>query len=88
MTQDSGKDVTPTAEDIARELRQLALVDRVLGLEAEVARLSSTTAAPTGARDEVEGLRAELRAVYSSRTWRIGTAVLKPARALRSAGRK
>lgn len=88
MTKDPGNDVTPTAEDIARELRQLALVDRVLGLEAEVARLSSTTTASTGARDEVEAVRAELRAVYASRTWRIGTAVLRPVRALRSAGRR
>ena len=88
MVKNSGDEVAPTEDDIARNLRQLALVDRVLGLEAEVARLSSTATAPTGARDEVEALRNELRAVYASRAWRIGTAVLTPARALRSAGRR
>jgi hypothetical protein len=86
MAQENGI-ATPSADEIARDLRTLALVDRVIGLEAEVARLSSTTTAPTGARDEVARLEGELRAVYGSRTWRVGTAVLRPVRALRRGGR-
>jgi hypothetical protein len=73
----------PTEGDVAVQLRQLALVDRVLGLEAEVARLSSSGASSEGAREQIERLQAELRAVYGSRTWRIGSAVLKPLRLLR-----
>jgi hypothetical protein len=86
MAQENGN-AAPSADEIARDLRTLALVDRVIGLEAEVARLSSTTTASTGARDEVARLEGELRAVYGSRTWRVGTAVLRPARALRRVGR-
>ena len=67
----------PTPEEIALQLRQLALVDRVLGLEAEVARLSTTSPNANGARDEVERLQAELRAVYASRTWRLGSAMIR-----------
>ena len=85
MAQKSTSETDPTPESIELQLRQLALVDRVLGLEAEVARLSAVTPAASGARDEVARLEAELRAVYASRTWRIGRAVLRP---LRSRGTK
>ncbi len=71
---------TPSERELDLQLRQLALVDRVLGLEAEVARLSATAPHANGARDEVERLQSELRAVYASRTWRIGSAVLRVAR--------
>lgn len=70
----------PSEREIELELRQLALVDRVLGLEAEVARLSVTSPVAGGARDEVERLAGELRAVYASRTWRVGSAMIRAAR--------
>lgn len=69
--------------DFGPELRQLALIDRVLGLEAEVARLSSSSSSSEGARDQIARLEAELKAVYASRTWRIGSAVLRPLRLFR-----
>ncbi len=68
---------------IAVTLRQMALVDRVLGLEAEVARLNATAPGANGARDEISRLEAELRAVYASRTWKVGLAVTKVAQPLR-----
>ena len=73
----------PTAIEIATDLRQLALVDRILGLEAEVARLSIAGPAAAGPRAELERLQGELNAVYGSRTWRFGSAVLRPARLIR-----
>jgi hypothetical protein len=78
----------PSEGELTQELRQLALVDRVLGLEAEVARLSITGPAAAGPRAEIERLQGELRAVYSSRTWRVGSLVLRPLRAARSIGRQ
>jgi hypothetical protein len=65
-------DPKPSQHDLDRQLRQLALVDRVIGLEAEVAQLLIV-------RDEVERLRQELDEVYASRTWKIGSAVLRVA---------
>lgn len=73
----------PTEGAVELQLRQLALIDRVIGLEAEVARLSIARPAAAGPRAEIERLTGELAAVYGSRTWRIGTAVLRPARMLR-----
>lgn len=52
--------------DIDRELRELALVDRILGLEAEVARLSLQA-----------GLN-DVRVLHRSAEWRIGRLVLAP----------
>jgi hypothetical protein len=80
-------DVGPSAEDIQRDLRQLALVDRVLGLEAEIARLSIAAPALAGPRAEIERLQNELNAAYGSRTWRVGAAVLAPLRILGGMGR-
>lgn len=77
MTEAEGRVPQLSPDDVARELRQLALVDRVLGLEAEVARLSAR-APYTSAREEVERLQAHLEAVYQSPTWKVGTAVLRP----------
>jgi hypothetical protein len=74
-------------DQVASQLRQLALVDRVLGLEAEVARLSISGPAAGGQRAEIERLEAELRAVYASRTWRVGSLALWPLRALRGGPR-
>lgn len=63
-------DVNGEAEAVA--LRQLALVDRILGLEAEVANLRSVN---VGAE-----VQAQLNQVRSSATWRVGSAVLAPVR--------
>lgn len=53
-------------EEIARGMRELALVDRVIGLEAEVARLS------------IEGGIKDIRILHRSRPWRVGRFVLMP----------
>lgn len=47
--------------------RQLALVDRIIGLEAEVARLS------------IEGAIRDIRILHKSRPWQIGRFILAPA---------
>ena len=64
--------------------RQLALVDRVIGLEAqlvEFARLNepSPVTGPGSASNEA-ALRAELDAVLHSRSFRLGSALLRPVR--------
>ncbi|MFC5503422.1 hypothetical protein ACFPJ4_14330 [Lysinimonas soli] len=62
----------PTDErDVSQEVRQLALVDRIIGLEAEVANLSATYGLGKVARDQIA-------LVKSSTTWRVGTLVLSP----------
>ena len=80
MNDDAGSPLTDS--DIDVQLRQMALVDRVLGLEAEVARLSVTAPAWTGPRAEIERLQDELDAVYASTSWRIGSAVVRPMHSL------
>lgn len=61
----------------------MALVDRVIGLEAENARLESAVRGATGARQEIYRLETALAALYASRTWRAGRAVLSPMRFMR-----
>ena len=56
----------PDPQDIERDLRELALVDRIIGLEAEVARLS------------VEAGVKDIRILHKSRPWRVGRVVLMP----------
>jgi hypothetical protein len=58
-------------EEISRDMRELALVDRVIGLEAEVARLS------------IEGGIKDIRILQKSRAWRAGRIILMPAVVLR-----
>lgn len=58
------------------ELRTLALVDRIIGLEAEIAHLKY-------ARDQ-----GQLTDLQNSFTWKAGLAVTYPARALRKFIRK
>lgn len=48
------------------QLRELALVDRIIGLEAEVARLS------------IEAGVKDIRILHRSRPWRVGRIVLAP----------
>jgi hypothetical protein len=66
------------AELRRRQLRELDLVDRVLGLEGEVARLSIMNQDGRLIRDEIERLEGENRALRGSATWRAGRAVLAP----------
>lgn len=58
----------PTKSDdkLERDLRELALVDRIIGLEAEVARLS------------IEAGVKDIRILHKSRPWRVGRIVLAP----------
>lgn len=76
----------PSQGEVERDLRQLALVDRILGLEAQVARLSILSPDDSGPRGH-DFVQRELQTVYSSATWRVGRAVLAPARALRAVAR-
>ena len=55
-----------SAETLERDLRELALVDRIIGLEAEVARLS------------IEAGVKDIRILHKSRPWRVGRIVLAP----------
>jgi hypothetical protein len=55
-----------TPGELELELRQLALVDRIIGLEAEVARLS------------IESGIKDIRILKKSRPWRVGRLVLSP----------
>jgi hypothetical protein len=55
-----------TPGEFELELRQLALVDRIIGLEAEVARLS------------IESTIKDIRILKKSRPWRVGWVVLSP----------
>ncbi|TFD70094.1 hypothetical protein [Cryobacterium sp. Hb1] len=63
---------TPDESDLARDARQLALVDRVIGLQAEVANLNVTYP------NRINALEAELRALLTSRTWKTGRAAVSP----------
>lgn len=78
----------PSADEIAVSLRQLALVDRIIGLEAEVARLSASSPVPSSARNEITRMQQEVNAVYGSKTWRVGSIVLRPFRMLKSSMRR
>lgn len=53
-------------ENLERDLRELALVDRIIGLEAEVARLS------------IEAGVKDIRILHKSRPWKVGRIVLAP----------
>jgi hypothetical protein len=82
---DQGENSTsrPSPDVLEVELRQLALIDKILGLEAEVARLSAV--APfVSAREEIEKMSTRLNALYNSTTWRVGTAVLRPIQVLQN----
>jgi len=74
-----------------RALRELALVDRVIGLEAEVARLSIAADIPSptiqaeldALHEQVAALLAHLDELRSSRALRMGNRVLAPLRAIK-----
>ena len=77
----------PTTEQLASEERLLALVDRVIGLEAELARASIYFSPTKDDFDvlerEMQGLRQQLAAVHATRTWKAGRLVLTPLRILK-----
>lgn len=54
------------SNQIDSQLRELALIDRIIGLEAEVARLS------------VEAGIKDLRILHKSRAWKLGHFLLTP----------
>jgi hypothetical protein len=62
---------TPAPDQLNRSLRELALIDRIIGLEAEVARLS------------IEAGVKDIRILHKSRPWRVGRIVLAPVVLLR-----
>lgn len=64
-------DKSPGAKLLESQLRELALVDRIIGLEAEVARLS------------IEAGVKDIRILHKSRPWRVGRIVLAPVVILR-----
>lgn len=68
--------------DLDAALRQLALVDRIIGLQAEVAHLSMT--GPGAAME----MQREIEAIRSTTTWRAGRIVLSPLIAARWLVRK
>ncbi|MBD8468425.1 hypothetical protein HOW07_14895 [Plantibacter sp. MCCC 1A11337] len=74
----------PTPERIVEERRVLELVDRILGLEAELARVSvynnPTREQFEALERENEGLRQQVAALHTTRTWKAGRAVLAPLR--------
>ena len=63
-------DKPDTEPDAATALRQLALVDRVIGLEAELAHLRSVSPSAN--------IEHQIRQVKQSATWKVGRAVLAP----------
>lgn len=64
--------------ELDAEARQLALVDRIIGLEAELANIKI---------GEPNALRFDIEALKASATWRVGRVVLAPARFARRAFR-
>jgi predicted ATP-grasp superfamily ATP-dependent carboligase len=61
--------------DPARDARQLELVDRIIGLQAEVAHLRSSASSAQSLQ--------QLAEIHSSATWRIGRMVIAPIAAVR-----
>ncbi len=72
-----------------RQLRELALVDRILGLEAQLAEVSTFMTPDRETVDrlehEVRVLRAQLDGLHQTWEWRVGRVILAPARALKRA---
>jgi hypothetical protein len=77
----------PSAAEVAQEERVLELVDRILGLEARVAREATINSPARSAYEELEreneGLRQQLQVLHSTATWKVGRAVLSPLSAVR-----
>ncbi|GLI26103.1 hypothetical protein ARHIZOSPH14_03450 [Agromyces rhizosphaerae] len=78
----AGVELSP--DERAAEER-LELVDRIAGLEAQVAELQRT---PLLSPTETMALERNVAAMQESTTWRVGRAVMFPVRALRYAKRR
>ena len=72
----------PTGRDLAYFEHELALVDRIIGLEAEVAELSQEASLRP---EEHLGVEQQLARVRRSLTWRAGRVVSAPLRIARKA---
>lgn len=72
----------PTGRDLVTFERELALVDRILGLEAELARYSIASSLTP---DEQLAAEDELARLRGSLTWRAGRLVSAPMRVIRRA---
>ncbi|MBK4346419.1 hypothetical protein [Lacisediminihabitans changchengi] len=72
-----GEESTLPADELAARERQLALVDRVFGLEAQLSQVSAENSLTPSER-----LRTEQRliAMQSSLAWRVGRAATAPLR--------
>ena len=81
MSPNSSPQHPRSPEDVQRDLRQLELVDRIMGLEAENARLAALLITPAGPQFGYQRMLTDLMA---SRTWRVGRVALAPVRAVRS----
>ncbi len=79
MTESAWTGPEDPAAGVASFERQLALVDRILGLESQVARLSATSSLDPSEQLLVERELARLR---STMTWRTGRIVSAPLRAV------
>lgn len=80
-------DLTGGDEIERQQLRELALIDRVFGLEAQLAEVSVFMNPGRERFDtlerETEGLRQQLAALRGTATWRAGRLVLAPLRLIR-----
>jgi hypothetical protein len=76
---ESAAEVPTTSEHLSAE-RQLALVDRLIGLEAENAELAVKVALTPSEQLRVEQQIARMRASFE---WRVGRVVTAPFRAVR-----
>jgi hypothetical protein len=84
------KSVTENSQNpelIEQQLRELALVDRIFGLEAQLAEVSVFMNPDRDRFDaqerELAGLRQQVEGLRETRTWRVGRAVLAPLNALK-----
>ncbi len=80
----AGQDAERAGSDRELELRQLALVDRIIGLEAEVARLTIIAQRPRAHEvARVHELEAELHSIYESRVWHTAVRLQRPLKSIR-----
>jgi len=77
----------PDDQRIAQQLRELALVDRIFGLEAQLAEISVFMNPDRERFDaqerELAGLRQQIAGIRGTTTWRVGRSVLAPLRVLK-----
>jgi hypothetical protein len=62
--------ITPNSNEESAALRQLALVDRIIGLEAEIVHMRSAI--------YTDAVRTQVDSIKASPTWKVGRVVLSP----------